>query len=101
MPAVTGLRPSMALLRVLLLAASGCTALVDPENAVVRCEVDGRFDPCQDLGMSCIGGVCSTCDGEERCAGAHLHIRAGFSATWLEAARASWFDLPSTKLSKV
>jgi hypothetical protein len=47
------------------MAATSCSALVNPEGLVTRCEVrSGEEDPCQALGLSCQGGTCQPCDSE-------------------------------------
>jgi len=50
---------------------AGCTALVDPENLVVRCQVEaGEDDPCEAIGLSCVAGVCEQCQPSlEKCDG--------------------------------
>lgn len=44
-------------------AASGCSAVVDPESLLIRCEArSGAADPCAELGLTCAGGTCQACD---------------------------------------
>lgn len=44
-------------------ALCGCSALVDPENLLIRCETrSGSPDPCAGLGLTCASGTCQRCD---------------------------------------
>src|ERR1051326_7578271 len=46
---------------VLGLACCGCTAIVDPEPLLVRCSVQNGKDPCTELGLVCVSGMCQAC----------------------------------------
>jgi hypothetical protein len=54
-----------------LCALLGCSAVVDPENLLVRCEArSGEADPCAELGLRCASGTCQSCDpSSELCDG--------------------------------
>ena len=55
-----------------LLSAAGlsCSVLVNPESLVVRCDEDAEQDPCAEIDMQCIAGVCQAREcGAEVCNG--------------------------------
>jgi len=55
----------------LVAASCGCSAVVDPETLLIRCETrSGEADPCAKLGLTCAGGTCQPCASEtELCDG--------------------------------
>jgi hypothetical protein len=94
----------MGLLVVALAAASvGCSAVVDPEVLLIRCETQsGTVDPCAERGLTCSGGTCQPCAPEaELCDGRDNdcdgHIDEGHDAdndgfTWCGGGRTELVD---------
>lgn len=49
----------------LFVACSGCSAIVDTGNLIIRCEMgDGGPDPCAAAGLICSDGTCQQCKPE-------------------------------------
>jgi hypothetical protein len=61
---------NVALLVALGAAVYGCSAVVDPETLLIRCERTGDVDPCAERGLTCSGGTCQPCQPDvELCDG--------------------------------
>jgi hypothetical protein len=85
------------------LGASACSAIVDPENLLIRCEArSGAADPCAPLGLACVGGTCQPCEpAAELCDGRDNdcdgfidegHDADGDGFTWCGGGRSEYVD---------
>jgi hypothetical protein len=61
----------MSLVIALAAIGGGCSAVVDPEVLLIRCEArSGAADPCAERGLTCEGGTCQHCEPDaELCDG--------------------------------